>query len=192
MKFQDVLNKRHSVREYEKKKVPTTVLKQLVNDAIKAPSAANKQPWKFIIVQNKKVMEKIREEYKEFIKIRNFKPSTNKGENVSYNFYSNMGNCQNIIFAYMEKPLSKNWQFHNLLSISAAIENLLLSATNRGLGTCWIGSFKDTSIELKLKKILKLNKNEELVSGVVIGYTKKGYSPWIRDKKKLEEVLKII
>jgi len=162
MKFQEVIDKRHSIREYEEKKVPIKVLKQLVADAVKAPSAANTQPWRFIIIQNKKFMERIREEYSQFIKIKKFKKSRDKRSNILYNFYSNLGNCQNIIFVSIERPENKNWKFHKLLSVSAAIENLLLSATNHNLGSCWMGSFKDTPIEKKFKEILKIKKNQEL------------------------------
>lgn len=137
-------------------------------------------------------MEEIRKEYTKFIKIKRFARGKNKRSNILYNFYSNLGNCQNIIFVYMNKPESSNWKFHKLLSISASIENILLSATSKNLGTCWVGSFKDTPIEKKFKKILGLKKDQELVSGILVGYIKKKYKPWVREKKKLNEVLKFV
>ena len=52
--------KRRSVREFSKRNVPLSVLKNLIKTATSAPSGANKQPWHFVIVKNKKLKKKIR------------------------------------------------------------------------------------------------------------------------------------
>lgn len=52
--------KRRSVREFSKKNVPLSVLKNLIKTATSAPSGANKQPWHFVIIKSKKLKKKIR------------------------------------------------------------------------------------------------------------------------------------
>ena len=52
--------KRRSVREFSKRNVPLSVLKNLIKTATSAPSGANKQPWHFVIIKNKKLKKKIR------------------------------------------------------------------------------------------------------------------------------------
>lgn len=68
----------------------------------------------------------------------------------------------------------------------------MLSATNKGLGSCWIGSFKEPKTENKLKQILKTNQNEELVASLLIGYPKEDFKPIKRKKKQLSEILKFV
>ena len=52
--------KRRSVREFSKKNIPLSVLKNLIKTATSAPSGANKQPWHFVIIKSKKLKKKIR------------------------------------------------------------------------------------------------------------------------------------
>ena len=52
--------KRRSVREFSKRNVPLSVLKNLIKTATSAPSGANKQPWHFVIIKSKKLKKKIR------------------------------------------------------------------------------------------------------------------------------------
>ena len=59
MDFTELLEKRRAVRDYEDKAVPLEVIKAIIADSIKAPNASNRQPWKFIVVNNKAMMKKI-------------------------------------------------------------------------------------------------------------------------------------
>jgi len=79
-----------------------------------------------------------------------------------------------------------------MLSIACALENIMLSAVDIGLGTCWIGSFKGPTTEKKLGKILKIKPNEELIGSLAIGSPKKGVKPLKRSKKKINVVLKFV
>jgi nitroreductase len=71
-----------------------------------------------------------------------------------------------------------------------AAENLMLSAVNKGLGTCWIGSFGD--MQKSLRKILKVPNDEELIASILVGYPEKGYIPLQREKKGFEEIAKFV
>jgi nitroreductase len=182
MKFEDVVNNRRSVREYKEKKVPKKILKEVIEDAIKAPSAGNSQPWEFYIINSKKKRDEFSKlMYKGFKKYeKEILKLSPKIQKVAKKFYSDIGGCQNIIIVYSnEKGENK------VMSVCAAIENLMLSAVNKGLGTCWLGTTKD--FEKEVSKILGV-KNKKLVAGVLIGYSK-GKS-LIRKKKKVDEVLR--
>jgi len=196
MEFQKVLDNRHSIREFEKKSIPKSILKKLILDATKAPSASNRQPWKFYVICSKNKVELIKNYLKETLKIlkKDISKKPDRLQKIIYEFYNNMGNSQNIIFIFRKKYKNEPIHFYlnDIASISCAAENLMLSATNKRLGTCWVGSFKVTKIENKIKKLIKADKNEELISSIVIGYPKKNYIPLIRKRKKLNEVLKFI
>jgi nitroreductase len=196
MELKEAINKRHSIREYETKKIPKNILKELILNASKAPSASNRQPWKFYCISSYKKREIIAGYLKEMLKILK-KDVNSKPKNLQKiirNFYSNMGNCPHIIFIFREaKNKEESHIFPNdIASISCAVENLMLSAVEKGLGTCWIGSFKELKTEKKIKKLLNTPKNYELIASIIVGYPKKGYKPLIREKKKLSEILKFI
>jgi len=195
MELREAVEKRHSVREFEDKPVSKEILTELIKEASKAPSAKNEQPWKFYVVCSKKVRDsfaKIMSE--EFNKIKKYTDEklSSEVEKVALKFYKNMGDAPNLILVFREKKENAPdyQEFNDISGISCAIENLMLSAVEKGLGTCWVGTFKGR--ENEIKKLLKISGNEELVAGVLIGYPKKRYKPLVREKKKFEEICKIV
>ncbi len=59
MNYDEFLIKRRSVREFEEKAVSQEVVKEIINDSVKAPSAGHLQPCSFIVVQNRKMIKRI-------------------------------------------------------------------------------------------------------------------------------------
>jgi nitroreductase len=193
MELYEAINKRHSVREYENKKIPKNILKKLIIAASKAPSAKNEQPWKFYIVSKNKDLNKIKKILKEIViknnfKFDNLKPKLRK---VAEGFYNNLGNAPCIIFVYKtKKENAPSYQeLNDIAGISCAIENLMLSAVEENLGSCWMGTFNK---ENKISKLVNAKKNEKLIASIILGYPKEGYSPLIREKKKLKNIVKFI
>lgn len=182
MKFKDVINKRRSIRKYEKKQVPKNILKELIKDAAKAPSAKNLQPWEFYVVCSKNKRDKFSKYMKKGFELhkKTIAKLPKNIQKVANEFYSDIGGCQNIIFVYTNDN-SKN----GLMGVSCAIENLMLSAVDKGLGTCWLGTTKD--FERDINKMLGI-KDKKLIAGILIGYPKG--KPLIRKKKKLNEILR--
>jgi nitroreductase len=191
MKLQEAIDKRYSVREFEPKKVPKEIIKKLIVNASKAPSAGNWQPWEFYVIDSEKKIKQI-SNLNGTLLIKQKKDVDKLEKNirkVALNFYKTLGNCKTIILIYMKKEDNKDYRLSKILSISAAIENLMLSALEYNLGTCWIGSLK--KVEKEINHLLKI-KNKELIAGILIGYPKKNYKTLIREKKKLNEILKFI
>ncbi len=62
--FFDLLKKRRSIRDFEKREVPLDLITEIINESCLAPSAENGQPWKFIIVNNKEWIKKLSDESK--------------------------------------------------------------------------------------------------------------------------------
>jgi nitroreductase len=197
MDFKDVVKNRHSIREFSDKKVSRRILTKLLKDASIAPSADNEQPWFFYIVNLKKDVTKVKELAREYFngeKSKYKKALSRKSYNICNNFYYNLGNCQAIIFVCTDKnnynienEISKN---SRIMSIAASIENLLLSAVDNELGSCWIGFFN--KIESKLQSKLKLSKDKKIIAGIIIGYPKDGYKYFKRAKKSISQISKFI
>jgi len=196
MELSKAIQKRHSVRSFEKKKVPRSVLKSLIKSAIKAPSASNRQPWIFYVVETAAKRDEIAQVLSDTLNVfkKDIEKKPKKIQTVMCEFYSNLGEAQNLIFAFRKKNKNESPHIYpnDIASISCAFENVMLSAVEKGFGTCWVGSFKDPKAEAKLKNILSIPKDEDLVASLVIGYPAKDFKPLKRRKKKMSEVLKFV
>ena len=67
MDFKELLEKRRSVRDFEDKAVSPDLIKKIITESLKAPNASNLQPWKFIVVNNRKMMKRISDASKKTI-----------------------------------------------------------------------------------------------------------------------------
>lgn len=110
MEFEKVIEKRRSIRKYKDTPVPKEQLIKILEAARIAPSASHRQPWHFIVVEDK---EKIRKLAK-----------------------SKWAEAPVMIVGLADTEASPNWCSNDL---GIAIEHMVLEATNLGLGTCWMG-----------------------------------------------------
>lgn len=176
MEFQKVLDQRKSTRAFKDKKICVPTLKELIINGTKAPSNNNTQPWFFYIINKRDQLDHIKKT------IRKTKKIVDKNH-----FYYDLGNTQAIILVCInKKDLENNDQKNSyLLSIGAAIENILLSAENKGISSCWIGHFEN--YRSKLKEKLKLDSKHTIIAGIILGYSNEKIKSKM-SRKKIEEV----
>ena len=148
MDFKDLVKKRRTIRFYQDKKVPLSELMELIEFARFAPSGCNKQPIRYIIINDDETVHKIFDitRYAGLVTPRR---SPEWGKNAPRNFIAVISPADGSV-----------------VDASAAIQNILLGATNNGLGCCWIGAFNKP----EAKKILSLDDNTELHYLVAVGY----------------------
>ena len=168
--FKELLKKRRSIRNYEDKEISLEIINEILHDVCLAPSACNKQPWRFIVIEDKKMMKRISDENKKNLiyEIDNNPESRYKQfekllRNPEYNVFYNAP-C--LIMIVGEN--NYKWFYEDC---ALAVAYLMFSATNRELGTCWIGlgaHIKDP----KIKEEIGLTDNYEIVAPVIIGYPK--------------------
>lgn len=166
MELSEVIKKRRSIRHYIKKEIPEDILKDLLEHAILSPSAHNRQPWHYIIINNQDKKEQIASTLKE---------STNEETTLSCEVIKE---CSTLILVFGDIENAEM----DLTSIGASIENLILRATDLGLASLWIGYIR--FIEKELQKEFK--RDDTLVSAVALGYSDHVPSP--RPRKSLESV----
>lgn len=171
----EVIRKRRSVRKYESMMVDTKILKEIIESARLAPSACNVQPWRFIVVTDKQKVKMIFEKA--------------LGGIVS-NAWARTAPV--FIVACAKKSLvvhrlGAGWKHipYHYLDMGAAIEHILLKATELGLGTCWLGWFNKKVI----KKILFIPREIDVVSLITIGYATPESEQKTRERLKLDEIL---
>jgi nitroreductase len=122
MELMDVIRKRRSIRKYRSDPVPQEDIKYVLEAARLAPSWANSQCWHFVVVTDPEV-----------------KAAMAKAGNP----WAAQAPALIVACADPTKPGTKGDQPYYMLDIGIAMEHLILAATERGLGTCWIGWFKE-------------------------------------------------
>ena len=111
MKFEEVLKKRRSIRKYKGTPVPREKILKMLEAARIAPSAGHRQPWHFIVVEDKATIKKLA-----------------KSEWAA--------EAPAMIVGLADQAASPSWWANDL---GIALEHIVLAATDLGLGTCWMG-----------------------------------------------------
>lgn len=192
MDLKEAIHSRKSIRSYESKSIPKDLLVSIIDAGTKAPSSQNHQPWEFYVILSKEIRDKLSKILAKSLKLykKDFADLEPDVKKEALAFYKDLGGCQNLIFVFTTKEKNQYTLQSKIMGISAAIENILLSAVDLGLGTCWVGGFR--GFQKEIKRILEIADTKELIAGILIGYPKKDYKPLTRKKKKLEEVLTFI
>jgi nitroreductase len=208
MELMEAIRTRRSVRVYEDTAVPEAHLRLIIEAATWAPSGFNKQPWKFIIIQKRAIIEQMADAVRlKLQEIANWPGAKGNEKNVmamlkGFTVFKEAPvaiavlTCEYV--APMDKILSKeNLTFEEkfrlralpgLQSVAAAIQNMLLTATAMGYGTCW-GTGCLIASE-KIEKILKAGDDWRLVAIVPVGIAKATPKP--PKRKAVDAVMEII
>jgi nitroreductase len=138
----DLIKKRRSVRNYRSEPVPKDLLEKIVDAGRLAATAINIQPWEFIVIIDPVRKKELADltEYGKFIK--------------------DAGACIAVV--------AKNTKYY-LEDGAAATENILLAATELGLGSCWVAGDKKPYAD-KILSFLGVPGGYKLISLVAIGY----------------------
>ena len=148
--YKAILNRR-SIRRYQQKPIDDEILEKLINAARLAPSAANLQPCEYIVVNDKSVVELIFPCLKWAGYIA---PAGNPPEGEQP-------------VAYIIVLLNRTWRKEaGEVDAAAAIENILLTALEEGISSCWIVSVDKP----KVREILSIPDYCELDSVITLGY----------------------
>ena len=137
----EATQERKSIRSYQDKPVPREIVERILEAGRLAPSARNTEPWHFITVTDKE-----------------------KRKTLSKGVYAKfLAQTPLIIVVCGDKEASPDWY---AVDSSLALENMVLTAVNEGLGTCCVGSFSETDV----KAALKIPKNFEVLILLSVGY----------------------
>ncbi len=147
MEFRDVIEQRRSIRSFTSQPVDDATLTYILECAQKAPSWANKQCWRFIVIRNKETINQIAK------------------TNV-INHWLKTAPCLIIACGDPTESGSRNDMQYYLVDVAIAFEHLILAAADIGLGTCWIGGFD----EQKIKHLLEIPKRIKVVAFTPVGY----------------------
>ena len=157
---------RKSVRAYDSKPVSNELLLKIAEVARLAPSAGNIQPWHFIFVTDK-----------------------DKRKKLSKSRYAGfLAESPVVIVGCGDQKASPRWY---MVDVTIALEHIVLAAASEGLGTCWVGSFKEDTV----KQLLKIPKDYRVVALLAMGYPREKLDPTgklvhlIHERKRLDRIV---
>jgi nitroreductase len=137
----EAITARRSIRKYKSEPVREEQLGKILEAARLAPSAGNRQPWRFLVVQEKNRKAQVA---------------------VVANNQSFLRDAGAIVVAAVDPEISPKWYEKDVM---IALEHMVLAATALDLGTCWIGAFD----EGELKRLLKIPEKHRVVALLPIG-----------------------
>jgi nitroreductase len=162
----DIIEKRKSIRSYKPQEVSEEDLNYVLEAFRKAPSAKNLQPWKLIVVRDRKKIDDLA---------------------VACNNQTFLKQAPLLIVACAleNKAYGKLGGYMNSfpVDIGIAMEHLILAATEKGLGTCWIGAFNEKLV----KDVLDIPDNVRVVALTPLGYPAE--EGRLRGRKSLSEIV---
>jgi nitroreductase len=165
--FMDVfaaISKRRSIRRYEEKEIEDGKLGKILEAGRIAPSAANRQEWKFMVIKNKETREKL-------VKAAN-------GQKF-------VGEAPVTIVACSTESerVMPCGQYAYTVDLSIAVSFMILEATELGLGTCWLGAFDENAV----KKVLDIPQDIRVPAMFTVGYANE--FPAQRPRKTFDEIV---
>lgn len=209
--FLDLASTRRSIRKYEDGDVPVEDIEYFIKAAVNAPSGCNSQCWRFIAVKDRDRIKQI--ETAVIKKVENILAI--KGEELSPDYLSSKRKMVSFFakapvsiavfmtgveyydpsflsalkaHGYDEEGIMKLYGHYDLLSIGAAIQNMLLAIHEKGYGACWMNDPAIAGEEIN--EILGVPPEQKFISLVPIGIP--AYTPRSKKLKDFNEVFSIV
>lgn len=160
----EAIKKRQSVRSYQDKEIPEEILQQILEAGRLAPSASNRQGWKFIVVKDENLRKKL-------------VPACKNQKFV--------GEAPIVIVGCGTNPdyIMTNGEHTYSIDLAIALDHMSLEAASLGLGTCWIGAFYQDQV----KEILGVPESVRVVNLLTLGYPKELGTK--TERKPLSEII---
>ena len=192
----DVIKDRRSVKEYSSKEVSKEVLFRILEAGRRAPSAHNAQPWRYIVIRDSALKQKLAEDmarrWDEDLS-KNGIPKENR-ESLIKASVERFGSAPVVIVACLtmesmdEYPDDRRKKFEYAMavqSVASAIENMLLAAHGEGLGSCWFCA--PLFCQDVVRKTLKIPQHVDPQALITLGYPANRPNP--PPRKTLEEIV---
>ena len=139
--FQDLVNGRQSCRRYRKDEVPRPLVEKVLEAARLAPSACNRQPWRFAVATDAAVRTRLVDD--------GFLPGLGMKWALDAPVILVLG-VQKSLITHQVAPLVSGVDYA-LIDLGIAGEHAVLQATELGLGTCWIGWIRPKAVRRVLE-----------------------------------------
>lgn len=166
MDVEEAMRSRRAVRSYKDEDIPKEKIEEIMDAVRMAPSASNRQDWRFVFVTE----EKKKEELFEKANVQNF-----------------VKNAPIIVAGLTTEP---DYEMTcgvkvGAVDLSIALDHLTLKAAEEGLGTCWVATFDQE----KTKEILEIPQEYKIIELVTLGYPTEPLERVDKKRKDLDELI---
>lgn len=165
MQFSELIRKRYSVRAYKPDPVPEDKLRQLLEAACLAPTAANRQPFRLIVIHTAGREEELNRIYKQ-----------------PWFVQPPVVICACVVTE--EGWVRRDGKVYVDVDVAIAMDHLILTAADLGLGTCWVGAFDPAAA----REVLNLPDGVEPIAFTPVGYPDD--TPKEKKRRPLAELLR--
>ncbi len=163
----EIIQSRASVRQFTTEKPTEQQIENILRSAFSAPTAMNRQPWHFLVIDEPSLLKSIGEQF----------PNSRVGNNCQVCIIP----CGDLTLAF-EGAAREFW----VQDVSAATQNILLAAHAQGLGAVWTGLYPDIARVEQCKALLNIPEHIMPLCIVPIGYPAE--TPAVKDKYKAERI----
>ncbi len=175
MALLDLLKHRKSIRDFLDRPVEREKIMMCLEAARLAPSACNSQPWKFIVVDDRQLKDKLCDAAFRGI--------------YSMNSFCKMAPVMVVVVSEKSKfsarigGMFRGTKYY-LIDIGVAIEHFVLQAEDLGLGTCWIGWFNERAV----KSVLEIPHRKKIDILIALGYYDRGKLGPEHDREPMDKI----
>jgi nitroreductase len=149
---------RTSIRAYEERPVEDEKVETLLRAAMAAPSACNKQPWRFVVIKNRQTLKNLAEQFSNMPMVGDAALAI-------------------VVCGDMNHTMPEEGQTYWIQDAAAATENILLAAHAIGLGAVWCGIYPRMERVASLKGLLGMPDNIVPFSVIPMGYPAESRAP---------------
>jgi len=209
--FHELAISRRSIRNFTDQDIPAEVIEEIIRTAVTAPSGCNSQCWNFVAIKNRTVIEElahiVRDETAAFFARTGDEAWQKTGQNtgLSATLFTRANTVIAVFMTHMEyynrsvteyctslgmdyREMLDHFAWADVLSIGAAVQNLLLAAREKGIGSVWMN--EPSLAGEAIRKHLGLGGENRFVSLVALGYP--ASQPGNKRYKPMSEVYRLI
>ena len=174
MELKEAIYGRRSIRKYKDTPLKKEEIADILSAGLMAPSGVDLQPWYFVVVQSEEAMKDVKAIMKDSAAamMPALKERFSKHPHVvkeTENFLTTLGGAPMCILVFVNKPDHKKKESTIIQSVAAAIQNMLLVAHSKGIGSCWMTAPLETGSDQKFKERFAPDKGD-MVALVTLGY----------------------
>jgi nitroreductase len=165
MDFQDLIRRRYSVRAYRPDPVPEEALARILEAGRLAPTAANRQPFRIVVLHSGACREALRGVY-------------------ARDWFLQAPIVLCVCGVPSEAWVRKDGRSHLDIDAAIVMDHLILAATEEGLGTCWIANFDADAA----RDVFEVRPGEVPLLLTTLGYAHD--RPGVRERRRMEELVR--
>lgn len=162
----EIIKKRRTIRVFKSEQLKDEDIAAIVEAGSWAPSGHNMQPWHFTVLQNSEIIEELNKDSKKAAENFYMEDIRKMAQNEKFHVFYKAPTV--IIVSYDKNGLTP------VQDISAATQNMLLTAESMGIGSCWNGfvafAFSNEEIAEKYRNKLEIPEGYVVSHAVALGY----------------------